>query len=348
MSEDLVQFLREKVLVPGHIITNPQTGNTYVIENYLGSGAFGSVYRVKHRDPQTQTESSFAMKVIPLLSSSSRDNFREEVTAYHLLSSTPSCQPYIVCLYDSFIITYPDMDLPPLGIMVSELMDSDLEDAALDDNEIVPLLFHLLSGLHFIHSHGFAHRDLKPGNILTRKTRRHGRIFKIGDLGLLCDSNLGIPPCFYYGDIRYLSPEGVRFSKQPISVKQAQQSDIWSLGITLFDLIFGYYPFPDDDIDSTIEYLSTLTSDQLVAIINEETPYPRHLPDNRGKEIIYLLTRMLQVNPNNRWSTQQLLDYFKNYIAPPSQKPIDIPLSFRPRFLKWKASPKIKSNYSFF
>ena len=120
---------------------------------------------------------------MPLETDHDRDDFLLETTAFRDLSYAPKCNSYIVCMRDSF--EYVDPEGRRIGVMVSELMSGDLWKLKPSDAEVPLMIKELLEGLYYIHENGFAHRDLKPGNIL-----RSDKLFKIADLGLACSEKL--------------------------------------------------------------------------------------------------------------------------------------------------------------
>lgn len=293
-------------------VTSPETGDTYTLTRFLGKGGFGTVFKGHSQ----QLDQDFAIKLMTLNSEHAEADFLEETTAYKILSNAPSCQLYIVCMYDAFRVT---INGNPVGVIITELMDGDLWKIPTQDDEIGPLINALLNGIAFIHDHGFAHRDLKPGNVL-----RKGKIFKVSDLGLICGQDVKyIPTCSYVGTPIYSSPTSVRRWGRKTSVANEQKEDIWGLGMTLYTIIFGGFP-PEIQTEQDV---FTLTQEEIYLFINEITPYPRSDPGIiSGQDIIYLLTQMLRVNPNERWNIHQLLDYFNEHLNVPHE-PTEEPMS---------------------
>ena len=115
-----------------------------------------------------------------------------------------------------------------------ELFNLILEKHKLGEEEAAYFYFQLINGLEYIHINNIIHRDLKPENLLLTKNN----ILKIIDFGLsnynTCD-NLLSTPC---GSPCYASPEMVSGEKY-----NGFTSDIWSTGIILYAMIYGYLPF---------------------------------------------------------------------------------------------------------
>ena len=129
--------------------------------------------------------------------------------------------------------------------------------------EACQIMIQVLEGLAYIHSKGIIHRDIKPQNIFYGSDG----IAKIADFGISTIKYYNInldEPKKVVGTAQYLSPEVLRGSKPN------EQSDIYAAGVTFFELLTGYIPFDDlnvnkvarahvnHDIPSPLEYMPTL------------------------------------------------------------------------------------------
>ncbi|KAF9220880.1 hypothetical protein BS17DRAFT_786121 [Gyrodon lividus] len=96
----------------------------------------------------------------------------------------------------------------------------------------------LLSGVHFLHSRGVVHNDIKPANILLSRAN----VPVLVDFGFAEKYDLNSPKAFHsnltYGTPEYLSPERARGLPH-----DTRKSDIWSLGVTFFEILIGRTPF---------------------------------------------------------------------------------------------------------
>ena len=115
-----------------------------------------------------------------------------------------------------------------------ELFNLIIEKRKLTEEESAYYFFQLVNGLEYIHINNIIHRDLKPENLLLTKNN----ILKIIDFGLSnynTEDNLLSTPC---GSPCYASPEMVSGKKY-----NGFTNDIWSIGIILYAMIYGYLPF---------------------------------------------------------------------------------------------------------
>ena len=144
-------------------IINPETGTTYTIGRFLGSGISGQVYYA------TSDNEHYAIKVVPMTDDYVRYGYNTELKIYGTISQNPDCNPYIVCLYDKFELA------GSTGILVLELMEGSLQ--SLEDTEVSDFILDMLQAIVTLHRLKITHGDLQPRNIF----RSYSHRFKLGD-----------------------------------------------------------------------------------------------------------------------------------------------------------------------
>src|SRR5262249_40321677 len=123
-------------------------------------------------------------------------------------------------------------------------------DGALQPAESAGWVATIAEALHYAHSRGVFHRDIKPGNILLDTS---GKPY-LSDFGLaLKEDNLGKGPAFC-GTVPYMSPEQPRGEGNRIDGR----SDIYSLGVVLYELLTGRRPFRGGNKAELIDRILTL------------------------------------------------------------------------------------------
>ena len=166
----------------------------------------------------------------------------------------------------------------------STLRDFLFERGSLSIEEVLRYIIPVVSALAEAHSIGIIHRDIKPENILISKD---GRV-KIADFGLARGDQLGstqtAESSVVLGSVSYLSPEQVQRG-----ISDAR-SDIYSLGIVLFELLCGRKPF-DGETPIQIAYKH----------VNERVPAVRTIKPELSEEIEVLISRATDPNPDKRF-----------------------------------------------
>jgi len=146
----------------------------------------------------------------------------------------------------------------------------------------------ILSALRFAHRHGIVHRDIKPHNVLVDS---EGRV-KVTDFGI---ARAGVSEMTEAGSIvgtaQYLSPEQAR------GTDVDQRSDLYSLGIVLYELLTGTLPFTGDTpVEIAMKHLSTVP----------EAPSARRPEVPRDLDLI--VTRALAKDPRDRYQSAEEME----------------------------------------
>jgi len=209
----------------------------YKIISEIGQGAMGVVYKAV--DPII--DRTVAIKTINLnLSRQELEEyearFQQEIKAAGRLN-----HPNIVTIYDvgkTDQVAYMAMEF----LEGNELKDIIASGNLMPADQVVDIIAQVADGLWFAHQQDIVHRDVKPSNIMVMK----GGIAKITDFGIarLPNSAVKTMTGLILGSPRYMSPE------QVIGKTIDARSDIFSLGVVLYESLTGAAPFDGDNVNA--------------------------------------------------------------------------------------------------
>ncbi|HSS20360.1 MAG TPA: protein kinase [Pyrinomonadaceae bacterium] len=257
----------------------------YQIIKKLGAGGMGEVYLAL----DTKLKRNVAIKVL------SPETLRKENAAKRLIREAQAVakldHPNICTIYD--VVETAEHTFIVMQYLEGETLHQKLKRKVLRLNEALDIAKQVTAGLQEAHAHGIVHRDLKPQNIMI--TARG--VTKILDFGLCKlevdggDSeaptvSLLSTPGRIMGTVPYMSPEQLK--GEPIE----KSSDIFSLGVTFYEMFGGKHPFKEQNDAVTMSNIlvaEPFKSDRLQKLA---TP-----------ELESLLARMLQKNAGERPQT---------------------------------------------
>src|SRR5258706_9196152 len=272
------------------MITATKAGR-YEIEGELGRGGMGVVYRAK--DPSIGR--IVAVKIIQLSEEGTGmshaqlvERFQTEARAAGLLT-----HPNIGVIYEVG-------EFNGVYYITMELVNGKSLQSVLDSGEKFPLrrllriMEQICSALQFAHDHRVVHRDIKPANIMLT-----GEDFvKITDFGTA--------QIMQYGAAQQTSATGTPAYMSPEQIKGKAvdgRTDIFSLGVMLYELTTGQKPFRGQDV-ATILY----------QILNEEPVPPQKLNPDLPLGVASTILKALSKSPHLRYENcRELMDDLKNY-----------------------------------
>jgi tetratricopeptide (TPR) repeat protein/predicted Ser/Thr protein kinase len=264
----------------------------YTILGILGKGGMGIVY--KALDPDIERE--VAIKTIrfdTLIDGTEKDEmmtrFIREAKAAGRLS-----HPNIITIYDvcrEKDVTYIVMQFVE-GQSLQGLIDS---GKTFSPQEIIELIKPLCGCLDYAHANGIVHRDIKPGNILIDKSSKPF----LADFGVArIETSTLTQSGTTVGTLSYMSPEQVK--GQTVD----SRSDIFALGVILYELLAGKKPFAGDNL-STIVYKIVNEEPERITDVNKDLP--------RGYEIV--IRKALAKNPEDRYQNcREIMSDLENAI----------------------------------
>ena len=203
----------------------------YRIIHKLGAGGMGEVYRAR----DARLERDVALKVLAaetLTDESARSRFRKEALALGRLN-----HPNIGTVHD--FDTQHGVDFIVMELVAGESLNDTTRRGPMPEAEVVSIGVQVASALEEAHERGIVHRDLKPGNIIVT-ARGQAKVLDFGLARLVAHTDeLTATETSYHlaGTLAYMSPEQLR--GQPADAR----SDIWALGVVLYEMSAGVRPF---------------------------------------------------------------------------------------------------------
>src|SRR5437016_4410636 len=260
----------------------------YEIVEELGRGAMGLVY--KALDPtigRTVALKTMRLDVHGLETEDMLRRFKNEARAAGVLN-----HPNIVTIYDAgkqdgiFYIAMEYIE----GITLHALL---AEKRVLTAEEVIELSRHICKGLDYAHASGIVHRDIKPANIMITP---NGTV-KIMDFGIAKAGGGVTNTGQVLGTPNYMSPEQVKGRQLD------GRSDLFSLGVILYEMLTGEKPFVGQNV-TTIIY----------KIVNENPITPRDLDVTVHPGLSAIVTKALAKAPDDRYQTgADLVRDLENY-----------------------------------
>ena len=206
----------------------------YRILGELGSGAMGMVYKAE--DPMLNR--TVAVKTI-IMSDDATERAEYEARFLQEAKATGGLNhPNLIMAHDigrEGDLVYMAMELLD-GVELREVMTR----GRIPLSQALDIVAQVADGLHYAHEKGIVHRDIKPGNIMIGRNQRA----KIMDFGIarMRISDIKTQTGVMLGSPKYMSPE------QVAALPADRRSDIFSLGVVLYELATGQAPFSAPDI----------------------------------------------------------------------------------------------------
>lgn len=268
--------------------------NQYQFIRWIKSGGYGQVFLSKH----VYTNKEYAIKQIDTSEFSNEDLYN--ISRENLILRSMVHKNVIRC-YNSFAHEnkfYTVMDFAEGGELTYLLKDK----GALSEDEAKKIFKQIYEAVCYIHSRNIIHRDLKPNNILfLDKEKTHIVIIDFGISGM---SNGNQKEKIKAGTTRFLPPEivgGEEFSS-------SQKLDIWALGVILFLMVEGCYPFNGKN-----------TKEIILAILKENIEFNKKIKISNALK--NLIGGMLEKNHRFRIDDDSdLFNKWFNYSPPVIQR----------------------------
>ena len=252
----------------------------YLVESILGKGGMGAVYKAR----QTSVERDIALKVI--LGETDEDLRKRFMLEAKMTSSLQSV--HTVTIFDFGV--FNDVLYLAMEFLEGRSLEDKLDEVErLDWRQSLEVVQAIAESLEEAHDKGIVHRDLKPANIHLAKMGSLNDFVKVLDFGVakfVSDDNAGLTGTgMIVGTPNYMSPEQAR--AKPLDAR----SDIYALGIMLYEMLTGLPPFTGE---ATVDVLLKHVSQEPPPILDGDvvSALPKGL---RG-----LVMSMLEKDPDDR------------------------------------------------
>ena len=273
-------------------------GKRYEVLSKIGAGGMADVYKGK----DTMLNRYVAIKVL-------KKEYREDenfVRKFHSEAQAAAglLNPNIVNVYDvgeDRGLYYMVMELVE-GITLKEYIE---KKGKLSHKEVISIAIQMCNGIGAAHAAGIVHRDIKPQNVMIS---RDGKV-KVTDFGIAKAVTSNTISSNAMGSVHYTSPEQARGGYSDA------KSDIYSIGITLYEMVTGRVPF---DGESTVEVA-------MKHLQQEITPPSEYAPDI-PYSLEQIILKCTQKNSERRYaSTADLTRDLKRSMMDPDGDFVEIP-----------------------
>jgi serine/threonine protein kinase len=271
--------------VIGRIV--PSVGNWQLVQ-LIGEGRWASVYRARPRALPPNSPSDYAVKL-----ARSDDNTRPlaaEILRREALVGSTVFHAHLCCVLSSHVHRPPFYLVMPYleGVTAEQAM---VQTGSIPVSRAIWVARQIAEAMTALHSAGWIHSDVKPSNILV-SSDNHATLL---DLGLA--RRIGCDECHregpLAGTLSYAAPES--FSSL---VDTGPASDVYALGVTLYEMMVGALPFVEDRPERLA-----------AAHVHCHPPDPRNHNPHVSAEVVQLLECMLDKQPSRRPTFDDLVQW---------------------------------------
>ena len=258
----------------------------YRVVSLIGEGGMGEVYLAQ----DTKLDRKVALKILPADLSENQDRMRRFVQEAKAAAALN--HPNILTVHE--IGHFENLRFIATELIEGQTLRARLRGNPLPLHEALDVALQVASALNAAHDAGIVHRDIKPENIMLRDDG----LAKVLDFGLAKLIEKKSEPAspedvtrvhnktssgLVMGTVAYMSPEQARGKRID------SRSDIWSLGVVMYEMLTGRTPFAGET-----------TSDAIATILTRD---PAPLDKNRPAELQRIIRKSLQKNADERYQT---------------------------------------------
>jgi len=254
--------------------------NFQILPELIGRGSYSTIWKAKSQ--QVGDEVPMVAKVSQKQDTRTKKNFYSELTVLQQVK-----HPNILKLYSFFETSkYYYLFLehhPNPSVNITAYIGAC--GGVVELETVIPIFAQLTSAVAFMHSNSIAHRDIKSDNVLINPETGHITLIDFGfsvRTTKLCDNFLTSP--------LYAPPEVLSFIPYDPS-----KADCWSLGVLLFQMVYGKFPFPAKDLNTLIKIVNS-----------DEIAFPVEVIVPKYPEIKMIISRLLEKDPAKRMTAAEL------------------------------------------
>ena len=309
-QEQSDSFLKSPAFEDAAALLADQSGNSllgraigpYQILARLGAGGMGEVFLAQ----DTRLGRKIALKLLPAFSTQDEERlrrFQQEARAASALN-----HPNIITIFE--IIQVESLHLIATEYIEGQTLRQRLSKTSLKINELLDITIQVASALAAAHEAGIIHRDIKPENLMVRpdgyvKVLDFGLVKMSGKSNVITATEtptaakISTNPGMVMGTVNYMSPEQAR------GLRVDPRTDIFSLGVVLYEMVAGRPPFAGE------------TASDVISAILDKTPLSlaRFAPD-APNEIQWIVTKALRKDRDERYQTiKEMLSDLKDLRA---------------------------------
>lgn len=254
----------------------------FLLESKLGQGGMGAVYRALDKSLRRYV----AVKVIRCGNTSGSSTDRVSKLLDEAVAQARVNHPNVVTIY--FVGCESDEPFFAMELLPGPTLDAVVRDGPLPFKQVISYSRQVVSALADASRLGIVHGDIKPSNLILTSNKS----IKLGDFGL-AQTEDSAPSNGLSGTLSYLAPELID------GHSATEQSDMYALGVTLFELTFGRRPH---------SVQGPTLSAQLLSQRAAEIDFPERWPDGVPVRWRAVLEKLLEKDPSQRYATYEQLD----------------------------------------
>ncbi len=270
----------------------PKRIGKYQVIERLANGTMGVVY--EGYDPIAERPVAIKVSLAEHIKDKQQQRRFNELFVREAKTASLLHHPNILEIYDCGIDQgryYIVMELVRHARTIKDFIS---DEELLKPEEAVDMIIQCAEGLKYAHLQGIIHRDIKPANLLVTEDKK----VKIADFSIAFveqpDFDMTMPTGFV-GSPRYMSPEQVQ--EDVIT----SQSDLYSLGVVMFELLTGKHPFEAESFSRLI-----------YKVVNEDPPDPLSIKPDLPEKLATYMRHALIKDPEKRFqSASEMIKYLK-------------------------------------